>query len=310
MRPTRNRYFCIAAKRIKMLFESESQAENFIKFNREEMEEFGGKAPVRSYYCSLCGGWHVTSNPNVEYFESHRSYAERKVDEIMEEKTLKASSYVDSAYKKGEAFTENGQHEDAVRASLDGFHKYRRDISRKDTANELLRLAFDSECRLTNHIIESGQRNDPIACKPAKRLLRLLKRAAEKSDADFTDEYINTLNILVGSFPNETPEKPAVELTEEELAREEEAKKIRQAEKAEKRLEKRFKEYKRRTSTIYANILANQKVESSHLIAKCSSEVKEFMEYPQHRHEIIESIDKLIEYRKLYDEKWPQTVSE
>lgn len=34
------------------------------------------------------------------------------------------------------------------------------------------------------------------------------------------------------------------------------------------------------------------------------------MEYPQHRHEIIESIDKLIEYRKLYDEKWPQTVSE
>ena len=85
---------------------------------------------------------------------------------------------------------------------------------------------------------------------------------------------------------------------------------MRQAEKAEKRLEKRFKEYKRRTSTIYANILANQKVESSHLIAKCSSEVKEFVEYPQHRHEIIESIDKLIEYRKLYDEKWPQTVSE
>ena len=44
-----------------MLFESQAKADNFILYNKEEIEEENGKAPVRSYYCRLCGGWHVTS---------------------------------------------------------------------------------------------------------------------------------------------------------------------------------------------------------------------------------------------------------
>lgn len=46
-----------------MLFESEQKADNFIRFNAEAVAEATGKAPVRSYYCALCCGWHVTSAP-------------------------------------------------------------------------------------------------------------------------------------------------------------------------------------------------------------------------------------------------------
>ena len=61
MKPTKNRVFCLECRRSKQLFETEAQANNFIKFNRDEIMESEDKVPVRSYYCISCGGWHVTS---------------------------------------------------------------------------------------------------------------------------------------------------------------------------------------------------------------------------------------------------------
>lgn len=61
MKPTKNQVFCIGCKHHKMLFESQSKADNFIKFNGDEIAEQTGKAPSRSYYCSFCCGWHITS---------------------------------------------------------------------------------------------------------------------------------------------------------------------------------------------------------------------------------------------------------
>lgn len=46
-----------------MLFETQSKADNFIKYNSEGILEENGKAPVRSYYCEFCFGYHVTSIP-------------------------------------------------------------------------------------------------------------------------------------------------------------------------------------------------------------------------------------------------------
>ncbi len=65
MKPTKNRMYCVACQRPKMHFESKKKADNFIKFNAAEMISNGLKAPVRSYYCRLCGVWHVTSNPSA-----------------------------------------------------------------------------------------------------------------------------------------------------------------------------------------------------------------------------------------------------
>lgn len=68
MKPKRNRVYCKELGRTKMLFPSEKKADNFIRFNADEMIEETGKAPIRSYYCKSCDGWHVTSNANQEYY--------------------------------------------------------------------------------------------------------------------------------------------------------------------------------------------------------------------------------------------------
>ena len=65
MKPIRNQVFCVGCNRTKMLFETQAKANNFIKFNSEGIKEENGKAPVRSYYCEFCGGYHVTSNPSL-----------------------------------------------------------------------------------------------------------------------------------------------------------------------------------------------------------------------------------------------------
>jgi hypothetical protein len=56
--------FCLCASRRKLLFETSQKANNFIKFNAQTIFEKKGYAPIRSYYCPLCGGWHVTSQPD------------------------------------------------------------------------------------------------------------------------------------------------------------------------------------------------------------------------------------------------------
>jgi len=56
MKP-KNRYFCMGCQRPKMLFESKSKADNFLKFNKDGFD----KTPTRSYFCSFCGGWHISS---------------------------------------------------------------------------------------------------------------------------------------------------------------------------------------------------------------------------------------------------------
>ena len=69
MKPTKNQIFCVACGRPKMLFETKTKADNFIKFNSNEMMEESGKAPIRSYYCEICGGYHVTSNNSKTHAE-------------------------------------------------------------------------------------------------------------------------------------------------------------------------------------------------------------------------------------------------
>lgn len=66
MKPIKNRYFCNGCNRVKMLFKSEKKAENFIKYNSDEILNETGIAPVRAYYCPFCGGWHITSSA-VQY---------------------------------------------------------------------------------------------------------------------------------------------------------------------------------------------------------------------------------------------------
>lgn len=63
MKPTKNRYFCTVCKKTKMLFATKKKAYNFLKYNKKEILQEHGYAPVRSYRCDSCDGWHVTSRP-------------------------------------------------------------------------------------------------------------------------------------------------------------------------------------------------------------------------------------------------------
>ena len=92
MKPTKNKIFCVSCKRSKMLFESQAKAENFILYNKEEIEEENGKATVRSYYCRLCGGWHVTSSQS----EITKVKAERRDKQIAAEADRFAKIYEDA----------------------------------------------------------------------------------------------------------------------------------------------------------------------------------------------------------------------
>ncbi len=57
MKPTKNRIMCPDCRKPKMLFETERKANDFIKWNREDIEH-GEK--LRAYYCPSCCGWHIS----------------------------------------------------------------------------------------------------------------------------------------------------------------------------------------------------------------------------------------------------------
>lgn len=78
MKPTRSLVYCYETRRQKILFKSESKADNFIRYNADEIRESSGYAPVRSYYCISCGGWHVTHSPEFR--------REKTISEIMTDK--------------------------------------------------------------------------------------------------------------------------------------------------------------------------------------------------------------------------------
>jgi len=69
-----------------MLFETEIKAQAFMRFNNEEIESVNGYAPIRSYFCLVCCGWHLTSNIGEAYI-SHKT--EKALEEYENTKRLK-----------------------------------------------------------------------------------------------------------------------------------------------------------------------------------------------------------------------------
>ena len=65
MKPVKNRAFCPASQKQKTLFQTEGEALRYIRYNGDEIRQRRGYAPVRAYYCALCCGYHVTSNPSL-----------------------------------------------------------------------------------------------------------------------------------------------------------------------------------------------------------------------------------------------------
>ncbi len=88
MKPKNNRIFCIGCHHSKMLFATQAKADNFIKFNSKDIAEHSSKVPSRSYYCSFCCGWHVTSIDD-DNLAKQRDERDAKVWEVIKAKVGK-----------------------------------------------------------------------------------------------------------------------------------------------------------------------------------------------------------------------------
>ena len=74
MKPT-NRIMCPDCGRPKMLFESERKANDFIKWNGDELYVPEG-CELRVYFCPSCCGWHITH-------QRHKEHYEKQTDELI-----------------------------------------------------------------------------------------------------------------------------------------------------------------------------------------------------------------------------------
>ena len=91
--PQKNKIYCFAAKKYKSVFDSEKAANNYIKFNAKDISSTKGYAPIRSYFCSLCGGWHVTSQQPKEITgrqrSSHAEYVLSSINKMSKDNELR-----------------------------------------------------------------------------------------------------------------------------------------------------------------------------------------------------------------------------
>lgn len=77
------RILCKQAKKAKMRFDSQKNADLFLYYAMESDNSDFPNKPIRSYHCHTCRAWHVTSKPS--YSESSNSLAELLLEMHMPE---------------------------------------------------------------------------------------------------------------------------------------------------------------------------------------------------------------------------------
>ena len=88
MKPNNNKPFCPDCGRPKMLFETERKAQNFIKYNGQDILRNGQTIDqIRVYYCPSCCGYHITTKP---FRESYNHRTERLIRAYNDSKANKA----------------------------------------------------------------------------------------------------------------------------------------------------------------------------------------------------------------------------
>lgn len=83
-KPKSNLVFCIDCNRRKQLYDTEAEANRYIEYNKDEIEAKNGYAPCRAYYCSCCGGWHVTSRES--FVEAEKSPSDILIEKYHEDR--------------------------------------------------------------------------------------------------------------------------------------------------------------------------------------------------------------------------------
>lgn len=138
MKPTRSLVYCLETRRQKILFKSESKADSFIRFNADEIRESSGYAPVRSYYCISCGGWHVTHLPE---FRREKTISEIMTDKMNENIENRKKARAAVSLQRKEIKKQNALIIDNIKSSFGTIHMLA-DSGDKDKAEATLLEAY------------------------------------------------------------------------------------------------------------------------------------------------------------------------
>lgn len=117
----KNRIMCPDCGRPKMLFETESKARNFIKFNGLDVEYRG---ELRTYYCPACAGYHISSK---EHKKNYDSQTDRLIDAYKMQKKVpmvQELNLINELYEIIVGFNVTTRKEINARLKTDGFTKY------------------------------------------------------------------------------------------------------------------------------------------------------------------------------------------
>lgn len=301
MKPTRNRFFCRACGKAKMLFETESRAMNYIKFNRDEVYQAGGHAPVRAYYCNVCMGWHVTSNSNAEHFNGWKSKAESAVDSYIQQQETRQRYIKSKLFNRGQEYYAKGEHKNATDSFLQSFHAQKDKHAGEQTPQclESLKEAFASACREVSAMLE----RDYADAADLKRCATLVK-SLSKAAVYFQDEFNEQLLLLGEAYgriqkmtscivQEKSSEEKEIEALEKERQKEEKKSKKR------KRL---VSELPRELSRIHCFIIAGHRLESERLLHVTASRIRELLEYEDTREDALKQIDDILAVKKEFEE--------
>lgn len=197
MRPTKNHIFCVASKRPKVLFNSKVEADRFIFYNKDEISKNGNKAPIRSYYCRVCGGWHVTSCLS----EKTIARSERRDEQIVAEadRYVKIFENVDSVIEEV-----HKQGEEAKATILQG-RLISTELSLKQCLDMLAPLRTNKgitrkewmkqNCVINDQLRRIGRIKDLGNLPEEEREVILSKEGKTKSDEEICTAYLNNQTL-------------------------------------------------------------------------------------------------------------------
>jgi len=160
MKPIKNRFFCKDCGKVKMFFETEKKAENFIKFNGGEIEEQAGFKPERGYFCIACNGWHVThkkENLNLKsktekllYFYNYE-IEQKALRQERQKAFKKEQKALELAQKKEQETQEHAQKVEIVKNSLNNIGKYIARLEKpKDSKAKCIEMLNEAFVELEN----------------------------------------------------------------------------------------------------------------------------------------------------------------
>lgn len=202
MKPKKkNLVLCPDCGRRKIFFETEAKANNFIKYNGEDIDTHGGE--LRPYYCPACCGYHISSKPHKWNYDSQ---TDRLIEAYKKDLELAKEMSYKSADKDTVEKTDNDEtnyHIDEITKILPADLKTKTDVKNFLTAyfeehGIKKQVKQDPIRHYFNELIKHGQLNvdeEPRKEKPKELTDEELFESIPAEEKDTYDKFMKALRL-------------------------------------------------------------------------------------------------------------------